>query len=672
MTVAFVTRAVVVVSTIAAALAEGYLATTPYHPQVYWIALAGFVILLGAGSRLRAFALPVLMAALYLMPAILLVWRGGENFSLDIIWILPLVGLMLSGRGALEWSLPARWQWPLVTWAVVVSVSWPIIFLRESDFALWILPLARVSNSSIGIGPWEVGLNVVYMALGHTVGILWIDALFRWYAGDRARFRRDVLAGLLTAAGLASAVAIYQGLVDLSFLNSGFWVYMIRASGTLADPNKLGAVAAFWTVGAIVFAQRLTQPWRTVLTIGALLAGLATVWVCGSRTGLAAVIVSVTVAAVEAGRRWWATRSTTPINIGRVLLGGAGAIALSVGLVLVLQQASTHTIVQRGALGYLPFIGDLGVVKSANMLLWERNGYGPAAMLMVKEHPIDGIGVGLFHSQAHDFGRAAGYRVPQPDNAQNWFRHVIAELGVLGSLPMLWWCWVALTMLFARNRTGDHFSSGMLRGVLIGFVVASTFGMPAQSIAIVLTFWVFMFWFSLEADVPVRPSHALVNRTALKIAVAVIVGHLGMTTVDAFGELRPRERSMRFNWFYRYGLSELEPDPGGDAVGRRFTITNKSLAVVKVEGKTLKFAAWIDHPDGDANPVHTRIWVDSNLVYEGNLKRSAPLLLSIPAMPGQTHLVLETEIDRLFRPSDFGSRDERQLGLSIRDWVWDK
>ncbi len=39
----------------------------------------------------------------------------------------------------------------------------------------------------------------------------------------------------------------------------------------------------------------------------------------------------------------------------------------------------------------------------------------------------------------------------------------------------------------------------MLRGVLIGFFIASLFGVPSQSIAIVMTFWVFVFWLSLEA-----------------------------------------------------------------------------------------------------------------------------------------------------------------------------
>ena len=54
-------RAIVVVSTVAAAFVEVYLATT-YAPPVLWIALVGFVLLAIAGTRVRSSALPVLMA----------------------------------------------------------------------------------------------------------------------------------------------------------------------------------------------------------------------------------------------------------------------------------------------------------------------------------------------------------------------------------------------------------------------------------------------------------------------------------------------------------------------------------------------------------------------------------------------------------------------------------
>ncbi len=674
MTPQLLTRAVVIVSTVIAALVEGYLAT-PYSPAVYKVAVAGFLLLLFAGTRLRSTAMPLLMAALYLMPAILMVVNGGEDFSLDAIWILPLLGLTLSGPGVLQWSLPARWQWPLITWAMIVSITWPIVWLREADFAPWILPLERVSNTSIGMSPWQVTLNISYFAVGINAGILLIDALCRWYQAERERFRIEVLKPLLIAAAVCGLVTLYQGFFDLTFLMRGFWTYMIRASGTMADPNKLGAMTAFWTIGAVVFGRRLARPWSMVVPWTGLILGTANVWLSGSRTGLAAVGISVAIAAVEAFRHWRTARSTTAIEMRRVALIGVAALVVAGVMVVVLQKASTHTIIQRGTLGYLPLIGDRGIVNSANELLWERFGYGPAAIEMVKEHPIDGIGVGAFHALVLDYGITAGYRISS-DNAQNWFRHNIAEFGLLGGIPMLWWCVVMAMQLFAKG-TGDRLTLGMLRGVLIGFAVASLFGMPAQSIAIAMTFWVFVFWFVTEQQpaVPAEHQRGVTARWPQKFVLAaavIIVVHAGATVVNAVGDLRPRERAQRWNWYYRYGYvqpDDVEADPGGNSVGRRWT-EKQSLAVIPVKGNVLKFVAWVDHPDADSNPVHTQVWADSVMVYEGDLRRT-PLLIDIPATPGKKYLVLETKIDRLWRPSDAGARDSRQLGLSVRDWVWE-
>ncbi len=97
----------------------------------------------------------------------------------------------------------------------------------------------------------------------------------------------------------------------------------------------------------------------------------------------------------------------------------------------------------------------------------------------------------------------------------------------------------------------------------------------------------------------------------------------------------------------------------------------QSLAVIPVKGTRAEVRG-VDRSSRRGRESGARAGVGGfrRCVYEGDLKRS-PLFLDIPATPGKTHMVLETSIDRLFRPSDSGSRDRRELGLSIRDWVWE-
>jgi hypothetical protein len=411
----------------------------------------------------------------------------------------------------------------------------------------------------------------------------------------------------------------------------------------------------------------MAQPWRAVLAVASVVIGVAAVWTSGTRTGLAAIGISILIAGYEAAR---AAKRSGP-GLKQIAKPVAGLVLVAIALVLALRGASTHTVVQRGLLHHLPIIGDQALMDTANEYLWERYGYGPAAIEMIKSHPIEGVGVGMFHTLVHDFGRLRGYDLT-PDNAQSWYRHVLAELGVVGAIPALWWCAVLITLMFARAPSANPLSIGMLRGVLIGFGVASMFGMPGQSSAVALTVWVLIFWLLQErnGDAPPLKIPAVLQRNGAILAGLLIAVHFAATVVDARGELRPRHRAERFNWYYDYGFDELEPDPGGNPVQRRWT-WQEALAVIPVKGRVLKFAAWIDHPDGDTNPPNVTVRADGRTVFEGPVKRSAPLFLDVPARPGKSHMIIETTIDRLYRPSEHGSRDRRALGLSIRDWVWE-
>lgn len=663
------TKAIVLASTFAAAYLELYLATTPLFPFVFWFSIALAVAWLLAGRRVHFAGLPIAMFAIYLTPAVYLQFGVRPHYGLETIWILPLVGLMASGRSAWDWSLPQSWRWPLVTWALVVSVTWPIVLLREVDFYWTVIHFDGVYNSSDGIFPLAAAMNIVYFALGHTVGILWIDALYRW-SGEAgvprvAWLKRHVLYPLAGAAAIASLVAAYQGFVDLQYLNTMFWAYMLRASGTLGDPNKLGMMAAFWAMGSVALGRALPNPWSSVVSIGGVFVALAGIWMSSTRTGLAAVLIGLAALAVEGARYLRAHREVAP----RRLLVPAAIIALiGAALAISLTQSRTHTFYGRGVHRYIPFYGDIGIARSINDLLWERYGYGPAAIQMLREQPMAGVGVGAFHTLVYDYGKLVGYDLEDAaDNAQSWYRHLLAELGVLGSIPWVWWCAVFGGLLLRRGG-GDPLTIGILRGALLGFAVASLFGMAGQAMPIIVTFWTFAGWFAFERGLGPDTVPAWSRRTVI-VTAALVLLHSALTFGHARGDLLPRNRAQRFGWPYTYGFFSLERDPSGGP-GRRWTF-ERALATIPVEGQVLKFVGWVDHPDADANPVQVRVWADSKLVYSGDLKRSASITVDIPATPGAKNLVLETWISRTWRPSDYGRGDRRQLGLSVRDWAWE-
>jgi hypothetical protein len=668
------TKIIVIVSTLAAAFVELYLAegTTPLGPRLQWITIAATATAAILGHRAQgAIARPILMA-MYLMPAVHIALLDYEHFSLEIIWILPLLGLIVSDRGALQWSLPQAWRWPLVAWALVVAVSWPIVFMRETDFRLWVLPLA-VSNASMGIAPWQANLNVTYFVLGHNVGLLWVDALFRWFSGERrAAFTSRVVMPLAAAAAIACAVGAYQALVDIAFLSGHVWPHLRRAAGTLADANAFGVIAALWAPAFVVLARGFPQPWSMVVGIGGVALASMGALTSGSRTALILLSIALAAIAVESVRTWRRTEGASLRSSRRLTMMIIGGLAVAAIAWLVVRGSSITTIGARGSYGYIPFFGDVGIRESARQLLWDRFGYGPAAVEMITEHPWAGVGAGAFHTLLRDFGMLATGRALAPDNAQSWYRHLLAELGLLGSLPWIAWCAVFVASLFSRAAADrDRFSLGVLRGAFVGFGIIALIGMPGQSLTVILTFWTLVYWFASLKGITPSPAESTTpwSKGIWAATLALVAVHAAITYADARGDLLPRNRSIRFGWDYRYGIKDPEPVPDGGP-GRRWAGL-KSLSVVPVRGKVLKFVAWIDHPDGDERPVHVRVWVDKKIIYDDDLKRSASIVRDIPAPPGQTHIVVETEISRMWRPRDFGREDPRELGLSIRDWTWE-
>ena len=663
------TKAVVIASTLAAAFLQLYLATRLLYPQIFFIVAAAFLAAVAMGAWRPGPLTAVVMALSYLAPAVYVVWAGFENYSFEIIWALPLLGLLVSGREAWRWSLPAPWRWPLVTWALIVAASWPFVFLREIDFYPGILPLRGVANTSIGITPWDAVTAVTYWTLVHNIGLLWFDRLFGWYSGRLAAFHRSVLLPLATALCVACAIGAYQAFFDLRFLNPHLWPHMGRASGTLGDANTFGMIAALWAVAAIVLARRWPAPWSIVGAVVGVAVGMVGVLTSGSRTALIAIGIGLAAVAFESVVAWRRAGQATRPSLKRLVPIAGGVVILAAVVLVVAKGSSITSVVDRGSLGYLPGFGDVPVAEAARELLWNRFGYGQAAGLMIAEQPLAGTGVGTFHMLVPDFSMAAMGKKLAPDNAQSWYRHHLAELGLLGSIPWLAWCAVFGFAILSKTKTGDRFSIGVLRGGLVGFGLVSLLGMPGQSLPVALTFWTMAFWFATLKGVPADTATPWPRATWI-LTLALVAVHATITLADARGELRPRNRSLRFGWEYGYGLGRMEFDAKG-VPERRTSRNPRSLAINPVKGKVLKFVAWIDHPDGDERPVLVRVWADSRLVYDGDLKRSAAIFQDIAATPGRTHMVIETEISRLFTPVDFGSDDRRALGLSIRDWVWE-
>lgn len=631
-----ITRTVVLLSAVLAV-------TTVTLPFGFTLPLKIFIVSALTARWFARLILPLVLVAAYVTPVMSLLMVGGEHYSYGLVWMAALLGLIAGTSLFSDWSLPVSWRWALVAWALIIALSWPLVAWRELDYRFASAGATRLPLTTMKFAA-SLDVNwIAYTASVQLLGLLWIDWLVRRYRTASPReFAREVIAPLGAAILIASALGVYQGTVNVSFLSGHAWPVLQRSVGTFVDANVFGMLAALW---APVFLMLAWSSGDRVKRTGALAAALlasAGVWTSASRTGLLALLVGMTLTAGELSR---AASSRVPRV--RLLLIASG-VATAVLLIAALSPLKTTTALQR-ARDLAPSPTTASIRHTAHRL-WDRDGYGAAAVAMIREFPLGGVGIGSFHMLSHDFAmQAAGVWIP-PDNAQNWFRHQLAELGIIGSLGWIVWVVVFLRQL-VRATNGDARTGIASRGPLIAFGVASLLGMPGQDAAVTMTFWVLACWFAADARILDRSRTGALTGIRWIGIVVLVCACVAARAAD--GDLRPPFRAARFGVPYSYGFIDGQPS---------FTNLPRAVTVISSPKPWLKFTYWVEHPDAATRPVRVQIWRDHDRIVDRKLYNDVRVTKYI-AVPGDNkRFVLEVEVDRMFIPSG----DTREHGLNLK------
>ncbi|MBI2219691.1 MAG: O-antigen ligase family protein [Acidobacteria bacterium] len=608
---------------------------------------AGAAVLGALISRIsRRAALFLSLLPVYLSPAMFLVLQGHDHYTYVTVWMAALLGTIAATGGLAAWSVPARWRWAIATWAVIVATSWPLVAWRELDFTwpfVWDnrLPVAGIAVA----GPRAVAWTA-YVALSHLIGLLWVDWLFLSYGAERREsFPREVLAPLGIAVAIACAVGAYQGFVDIAFLSGHIWPSINRAAGTLMDGNAFGMVAALWA--PTFLAVGLIRS-RFAWAIGG--AGLALawagVWTSGARAALLAAVIGTVLVTLQLPRHLSSRRERWRYGIAIAV-----ACALFVAAILTVPSISVTAVDRTRELLPSP---SMTSVRNTARYLWERDGYGPVAITMFANHPLAGVGVGAYHTFCTDYARlAAGIQIA-PDNAQNWFRHQLAELGLLGSVG--WIVWVAVFAFGLWPRRSRLAGPGaVLNGPLVGFAAASMLGMPGQDPAVVITFWLLVFWYA--ADTGTQPATASMRHPAWIAVLAISIAYVAALATAS--DLRPPFRAARFDFNYTYGF-DFQKDVAW--TGRR------AVTVPPATDRWLKLTVWVEHPDANRDLVRADVRVNGKRVVGRRLSRDIPVTSYVRVPEGAKRIVIEARTDRAFRPErvDSSTQDSGERGLAMK------
>lgn len=650
-------RLIVLLSLVSGGVAHAWLAGQVV-PGLRVATAAAFVL----SFVLARLALPLgLMPGLilaYTAPALLMVAFDVADYHLVVIWLALIAGPLVAASDWRRWHVPSSWRLPFISWTLIVAVTWPVIAAREVDFSLVAASTLTTPNGLLAAPPPLTAAWIISVALGQLVGLLWLDLLFARFGSDRRRrAERVIFVPLLASVTLSAAAAIYQEYVDIHWLNVGAWPGLDRAGGLMLDANSFGTAAAIWAPLALGLAWQLRRSAALGVVIMAVLA--LGVWASGSRTALLVISVGLCALMLVLARqvRAWQMR-VAPV----LLLVAAGAAVI---LAAVLNDDPTNPLARLLA----TFAGDAGATPATIIReLWTRNGYGVAAAFAISQHPWTGIGIGAFNPLSTDFAFLAGGAIIPPDNAQNWWRHQVAELGWLGALPSLWLSVVLIAALVrARTDDGQRDAGTAVRGVLIGIGLASLVGVGTQHPALFLTFVTIVYWFAaLVHAAPAATPPARPGAVAWTLLLAWPFLIAGGQLVSAAGDLRVPIRATRTGFPFGYGFSAAAQDPVRGEV--RWAAVD-AVGVVPAQHAYFVVTASVPHPNAASDPVRVRLWRGTQLVADEWSTGTEPIQRILAVPPGAPYLMIETHASRAMddgRALSVGGRWLRELPEGVR------
>jgi O-antigen ligase len=239
--------------------------------------------------------------------------------------------------------------------------------------------------------------------------------------------------------GGAYAYAVLVAAILSFFLSKTVNGRISLASGTLADPNEF---ALTLVLGLPFWLYKISEagPLKKILYLGLTIPILVSFGRAGSRSGLLALGALFLVMLLFAGMKQ------------KAIMTGVAVLALILGAVLLPDylKARFTTLFSSSGGAHLDLEGretlrsDVASSEAREMLLKE-------SIQLTFQHPIFGVGPGIFADSAWNLGRQQGRRGGPAQVSHNTYTQLSSEIGIPGFL------FFTLTMLVcAKYGLGDY------------------------------------------------------------------------------------------------------------------------------------------------------------------------------------------------------------------------
>jgi O-antigen ligase len=474
-------------------------------------------------------------------------------------------------------------------------------------------------------------------------------------------------------------LAMYQGLVDINFLNVPYFAELHRVSGVGMDSNGLG-ISIFLLFPLSVLAIILNKElWKRILFSVFSILLLWCLFLSGTRTGLIGILLFLIILPLilpwsnNGLLRRWRFFLAISIIVNFLIVGG---------FLLINHGQNSVTLLKRLEVDYhdLKKDGFKAIIEKSG-----RYELGLQALRLTKMSPLSGWGPGGFYHNLHNIrfrnGKMTYFRF---DNANNHYLQMTSELGIIGGGLNLFLHILPLWMAFRiRNQIPDH-NERLAVGVVFSTIVIMMFlyltgphTMARSVLWILVVMLSFLFITALRYGYTFKPLSA---KFIWVFSILTILFTWG-TYNNAFGKEGYRARQKADWWLYKYEKNcyEYERWPKGPV---RWCKNDAFLQIPVKRGRPfpeeVTISLCVRNPDIKTRPVEVSYGGKSGLQNRIIMKDYSWKTLRIPVTEDhmfehmgpdgvlRRYFILSLDISRTWVPKEWGvNEDTRELGVAV-------
>ena len=592
-----------------------------------------------------------------------------NRFNLFVLALLLLIIIkfILPGHGnAREIKI---FQYILIIYGfwIIIASAIHYVALRSLDPFTYI----TINTQNALWGLWTLkDTAIIYLMFP----LLFLTALHLFMANHEKEKMLFILPVLIIPS---LVLALYQGMVDIAFLNHPYFIDLHRVSGLDTDANGFGISLVLLFALCVMAILVSRYRWKKLFFILLAVILLWCMLLSGSLTGLAGVIIF---AAVLPWVLAWASNTELKKRHFIMLLGPVIIVMMIVILPAGKKISPFPVVTERLSDAYVDFHKG-GIEKIAKKS--SRSKLGLQAYRLTKLSPLSGWAPGGYYRNARNmwYRSRSTYYIP-PDNANNHYLQMSSELGLAGLSFNILLHLFPLWMVFCIQKKIQDRDERLLIGIAALTVVIILFlfitgphTMAMSVLWILVVLLAVLFVTALKYGYTIRPF--TIRFLFGSIALLSVLFFYG-TYENAFGQNGYILRQQADWWPYQY-MKNCYPEEriqeGKLRWCRKDAVLQIPLFKTMAERITLKICAY--HPEIGSNPVIVKYGGKQGAVNEIVLKDQSWQTIDIPLSKDNifvfnnpygdiiNYFILSLDVSRTWVPQKWGvSDDTRELGVA--------